>query len=72
MKKTNFDRYVKEQMIDPVFAARFERASEAWEVVLRKTPATDSLQIEHAEKHDEPNRHLESEPPPASGKADTR
>ena len=29
MKKTNFDRYLKEQMQDPAFAARFERAGEA-------------------------------------------
>ncbi len=35
MKKTNFDRYLKEQMQDPAFAARFERAGEAWDVALQ-------------------------------------
>jgi ribosome-binding protein aMBF1 (putative translation factor) len=35
MKKTNFDRYLEEQLQDPAFAARFERAGEAWEVALQ-------------------------------------
>lgn len=35
MKKTNFDRYLDEQMLDPRFAARFERAGEAWDVALQ-------------------------------------
>ena len=35
MKKTNFDLYLDEQMKDPEFAARFERAGEAWEVALQ-------------------------------------
>jgi transcriptional regulator with XRE-family HTH domain len=35
MKKTNFDRYLDEQMKDPAFAARFEQAGEAWEVALQ-------------------------------------
>lgn len=35
MKKTNFDRYLKEQMKDPVFADRFHRAGEAWDVALQ-------------------------------------
>lgn len=29
MKKTNFDRYLEEQLQDPEFAARFEQAGEA-------------------------------------------
>jgi hypothetical protein len=29
MKKTNFDRYLDEQMQDPAFAARFKHAGEA-------------------------------------------
>jgi transcriptional regulator with XRE-family HTH domain len=37
MKKTNFDRYLDEQMKDPEFAARFERAGEAWNVALQLT-----------------------------------
>ena len=35
MKKTNFDRYLEEQLKDPVFAARFKRAGEAWDVALQ-------------------------------------
>ncbi len=35
MKKTNFDRYLKQQMKDPTFAARFEEAGEAWEVAMQ-------------------------------------
>jgi hypothetical protein len=38
MKKTNFDRYLDEQMKDPAFAARFEQAGEAWDVALQLTP----------------------------------
>jgi DNA-binding XRE family transcriptional regulator len=33
--KTNFDRYLEEQLKDPAFAARFERAGEAWDVALQ-------------------------------------
>jgi transcriptional regulator with XRE-family HTH domain len=35
MKKTNFDRYLESQLKDPAFAARFERAGEAWDVALQ-------------------------------------
>lgn len=35
MKKTNFDRYLDEQLKDPEFAARFEQAGEAWDVALQ-------------------------------------
>jgi len=35
MKKTNFDRYLAEQMQDPAFARRFERAGQAWDVALQ-------------------------------------
>ena len=35
MKKTNFDRYLEEQMQDPSFAARFKQAGEAWDVALQ-------------------------------------
>jgi len=37
MKKTNFDRYLEEQLQYPAFAARFERAGEAWDVALQIT-----------------------------------
>ena len=35
MKKTNFDRYLEEQLKDPAFAERFEKAGEAWDVALQ-------------------------------------
>src|SRR6267154_812645 len=35
MKRTNFDLYLEEQLKDPAFAARFERAGEAWDVALQ-------------------------------------
>jgi hypothetical protein len=37
MKKNNFDRYLEEQLQDPAFAARFERAGETWDVALQIT-----------------------------------
>lgn len=35
MSKTNFDRYLEEQMQDPDFAERFKQAGEAWDVALQ-------------------------------------
>jgi transcriptional regulator with XRE-family HTH domain len=35
MKKTNFDLYLEEQLKEPDFAERFERAGEAWDVALQ-------------------------------------
>ena len=35
MKKTNFDRYLEQQLKDPAFATRFETAGEAWDVALQ-------------------------------------
>src|SRR5436190_6283256 len=35
MNKTNFDLYLEEQLKDPVFAERFEKAGEAWDVALQ-------------------------------------
>lgn len=35
MNKTNFDHYLDEQLKDPAFAGRFERAGEAWDVPLQ-------------------------------------
>jgi|GEM_PF-981313 len=37
MKKTNFDRYLEEQLKDPAFAERFEQAGAAWDVALQIT-----------------------------------
>jgi len=33
--KTNFDRYLDEQLKDPDFAERFERAGQAWDVAIQ-------------------------------------
>jgi transcriptional regulator with XRE-family HTH domain len=35
MKKTNFDLYLEEQLKDPDFAERFERAGEGWDIALQ-------------------------------------
>jgi transcriptional regulator with XRE-family HTH domain len=35
MRKTNFDRYLEAELKDPVFAERFARAGEAWDVALQ-------------------------------------
>jgi transcriptional regulator with XRE-family HTH domain len=35
VKKTSFDHYLQDQMRDPVFAERFEKAGEAWDVALQ-------------------------------------
>ena len=35
MKKTNFDRYLEDQLKDPEFAARFKHAGEAWDVAMQ-------------------------------------
>src|SRR5258708_30609341 len=37
MNKTNFDLYLEEQLKDPVFTERFEKAGEAWDVALQIT-----------------------------------
>ena len=34
-RQTNFDVYLKEQMKDPVFAERFKKAGEAWDIALQ-------------------------------------
>ena len=33
--RTNFDRYLEEQLRDPAFAERFKRSGEAWDVALQ-------------------------------------
>lgn len=35
MNKTNFDKYLEEQLKDKAFAKRFRQAGEAWEVALQ-------------------------------------
>jgi transcriptional regulator with XRE-family HTH domain len=35
MKRTDFDRYLEQQLTDPDFARRFKQAGEAWDVALQ-------------------------------------
>ncbi len=35
MKKSNFDRYLEQQLTDPAFVARFKKAGEGWDVALQ-------------------------------------
>src|SRR5438874_13693904 len=49
MKKTNFDRYLAEQMEDPSFAARFKQAGEAWDVALQLTALREQAGLSQAE-----------------------
>lgn len=37
MRRTNFDRFLAEQLSVPAFAARFKSAGEAWDVALQLT-----------------------------------
>ena len=34
-RKTNFDEYLEDQLKDPEFAVRFQKAGEAWDVALQ-------------------------------------
>jgi len=49
MKKTNFDRYLAEQMEDPAFASRFKQAGEAWDVALQLAALREQAGLSQAE-----------------------
>ena len=49
MKKTNFDRYLAEQMEDPAFAVRFKQAGEAWDVALQLAALREQAGLSQAE-----------------------
>ena len=34
-KRTNFDRYLQDQLRDPDFAAQFKKAGEAWDLAIK-------------------------------------
>ena len=34
-RKTNFDRYLEDQLKDPEFAKRFKKAGEAWDIAIQ-------------------------------------
>src|SRR5436189_4688262 len=52
MKKTNFDLYLEEQLKDPEFAERFERAGEAWDVALQLTALREEAGVSQKELAD--------------------
>jgi transcriptional regulator with XRE-family HTH domain len=47
--RTNFDLYLEEQLKDPVFAERFERAGEAWDVALQLTALREKAGLSQKE-----------------------
>ena len=49
MKKTNFDRYLAEQLKDPDFAARFQLAGEAWDVALQLAALREQAGLSQAQ-----------------------
>lgn len=49
MKKTNFDLYLEEQLKDPTFAERYERAGEAWDVALQITRLREQAGVSQKE-----------------------
>lgn len=49
MIKTNFDRYLSEQMEDPAFSARFKQAGEAWDVALQLAALREQAGLSQAE-----------------------
>jgi len=56
MNKTNFDLFLEEQLRDPAFAERFERAGEAWDVALQLAALREKA--DHSQK--EPARKLKT------------
>ena len=49
MSKTNFDRYLEEQLRDPDFAERFKAAGEAWDVALQITRLREEAGVSQKE-----------------------
>ncbi len=49
MKKTNFDLYLEEQLKDPTFAERYERAGDAWDVALQITRLREKAGVSQKE-----------------------
>ena len=52
MKKTNFDRYLEEQLKDPDFAERFKAAGEAWDIALQITRLREEAGVSQRELAD--------------------
>jgi len=49
MSKTNFDRFLEEQLRDPDFAERFKRAGEAWDVALQMAALREKAGLSQTE-----------------------
>lgn len=49
MKKTNFDLYLEEQLKDPGFVERYERAGEAWDVALQLSALREQAGLSQTE-----------------------
>ena len=49
MKKTNFDLYLEEQLKDPDFVERYERAGEAWDVALQLSALREQAGLSQTE-----------------------
>ncbi len=49
--KTNFDRFLEEQLRDPDFAERFKSAGQAWDAALQATGSSEegNSQKEHGD-----------------------
>ena len=58
MNKTNFDRYLAEQMEDPAFAERFKQAGEAWDVALQLAALREKAGLS---QHDLARKHKTSQ-----------
>lgn len=48
-RKTNFDKYLEEQLKDPKFAERFQEAGEAWDVAVQIAALRNDAGMSQAE-----------------------
>jgi transcriptional regulator with XRE-family HTH domain len=48
-RKTNFDKYLEEQLKDPKFAERFQEAGEAWDIALQIAALRNEAGMSQAE-----------------------
>lgn len=47
VKKTNFESYLEEQLKDPAFADRFEKAGEPWQVAMKIAALRQQVGVSH-------------------------
>ena len=48
-RKTNFEKYLEEQLKDPKFAERFQEAGEAWDVAIQIAALRNEAGMSQAE-----------------------